>query len=64
MPGIDGYVIVTAEGRIKKPRGHSAASFYTVLSRAQAQAKRPGDSVVAVTVDLERQPVFIRSLKL
>jgi hypothetical protein len=63
MPGIDGYVIVTAEGRIKKPRA-GAASFFTVLSRAQAQATRSGDSVVAVTVDLERQPVFIRSLKL
>lgn len=59
MSRIDGYVVITAAGKLKKP-ARSAPSIF--LSRAVAQnvARREGDSVVPISVDLDQEPVYIR----
>lgn len=63
MSRINGYVVVTAAGKLKKPR-RSAPSIFLKRGVAQNAARNPGDSVVPVFVDLELAPVFIRSQKL
>jgi hypothetical protein len=60
MSRIDGYVIITRDGRLKKPR-HSAPSFFLSRAIAQNNARNEGDSVVPAHVDLSVEPVFIRS---
>lgn len=63
MSRIDGYVVVTAAGRLKKPQS-SAPSIFLSRSVAQNNARNEGDSVVPVFVDLEQAPVFIRGKRL
>lgn len=60
MSSISGYVVVTADGKLKRPR-RSAPSIFVKLGVATGKANREGDAVVAVTVDLDKPPVFIRS---
>lgn len=63
MSRIEGYVVVTRDGRLKKPH-RSAPSFFEKRSVAQNAARTEGDAVVPVFVDLDVQPVFIRGQKL
>lgn len=63
MSRIEGYVVITRDGRLKKPR-RSAPSIFMSRALAQNAARNEGDSVVAVFVDLEQQPLFIRGHKL
>lgn len=51
-----GYVVVHRDGKVK-------AMFYQTAGAAKRGCKRDGDSVVAVEVDLAREPVFIRRKK-
>jgi hypothetical protein len=48
------YVILTREGRVKKP------TLFTQLARAKYWAKEDGDSVVEVEISLTKEPLFIR----
>lgn len=63
MSSIDGWVVVTAAGKLRKP-ARSAPSIFLKRSTAQNAARHEGDSVVAVSVDLDQAPVFIREKKL
>lgn len=63
MSRIDGYVVVTRDGTLKRPR-RSAPSIFLKQSVAQNAARNDGDSVVRMFIDLEQQPVFIRGHKL
>lgn len=60
MPGIDGFVIIDRNGRLKKP-ARSAPSIFSTAGKARMRATNDGDSVVPITIDLTREPVFIRS---
>jgi hypothetical protein len=60
MSHISGYVVITRDGRLKKPR-RSAPSIFTSLPVAQNKARNEGDSVVPLFIDLDQAPVFIRS---
>lgn len=59
MSRIEGYVVVTRDGKLKKPR-RSAPSIFLRKSVAQNAARNDGDSVVPIVVDLEQEPIFIR----
>lgn len=59
MSRIDGYVVITQDGKLKRPR-RSAPSIFTKLAVATRKANNPGDSVQPVFIDLDVQPVFIR----
>lgn len=59
MSRIDGFVVVTRDGRLKKPR-RSAPSIFLSRAVAQNAARNEGDSVVPVFVNLDQQPLFIR----
>jgi hypothetical protein len=63
MSSIDGYVVVTAAGKLKKPR-RSAPSIFTSRSVAQNAARNEGDSVLPVSVNLDQEPVYIRGKRL
>jgi hypothetical protein len=63
MSSIDGYVIVTAAGKLKKPR-RSAPSIFLRRSVAQNACRNEGDSVLQVSINLDQEPVFIRGHKL
>lgn len=63
MSSIDGYVVVTAAGRLKKPH-RSAPSIFMSRSVAQNAARNEGDSVLTISISLEQQPVFIRGKRL
>lgn len=62
MSRIDGYVVITSKGELKrKRRGRAPASVFTNLGSAINFARNDGDSVVSVVVDLDAvEPVFIR----
>lgn len=47
------YAIVHENGAIMM-------SLFATLGRAQSSAKYDGDSVIAVQIDLNREPLFIR----
>lgn len=53
------YVIVRADGRVKKGKGGQFA-VYTQYARACFWAQDEGDSVVAVDIDLSKEPLYIR----
>lgn len=56
------YAVVNARGSVKGSyRG--AASLYEKKSTAQNQARNDGDCVVEATIDLDREPLFIRRKK-
>lgn len=60
MSRIDGYVVITADGELKR-RGRSPTSMFTRRGSAINFARNDGDSVVPVVVDLDAvEPVFIR----
>lgn len=59
MSRIDGYVVITREGKLKRPR-RSAPSIFSKEAVARNAARLEGDSVVAVHVDLDQAPLFIR----
>lgn len=59
MPSINGFVVVTAAGQLKRPR-RSAPSIFSKLAVAQNKARTEGDSVVPVTISLDQPPLFIR----
>lgn len=63
MSSINGFVVITRDGRLKKPR-RSAPSIFLSRSVAQNAARKEGDAVVAVSIDLEQKPLFIRGQKL
>jgi hypothetical protein len=63
MPSINGFVVVTAAGQLKRPR-RSAPSIFSSLAVAQNKARNEGDAVVPVTIDLDRTPLFIRVKRL
>lgn len=63
MSRIDGYVVVTAAGKLRKPR-RSAPSIFMSRAVAQNAARNEGDSVVPVFIDLEQEPLFIRGKRL
>ena len=63
MSRIDGFVVVTRDGRLKKPH-RSAPSIFLSRAVAQNAARNEGDSVVPVFVDLDQQPLFIRERRL
>ena len=48
------YVVVDREGKLKK------GTLMKQLARATYWAKDEGDSVVAVELDLTKEPLFIR----
>lgn len=59
------YAVVSAEGVLRK-RGKAQGGgpmVYDKLSKAQAQCRREGDSVVEMTLNLDREPLFIRAKK-
>ncbi len=54
------YLVIRADGNLKT-RGRSAAgSAYTSKAEAQRRATSSGDAVVAVEIDLDKEPLFIR----
>lgn len=59
MPSISGFVVVTAAGKLKRPK-RSAPSIFSSLPVAQNKARTEGDSVVPVTISLDQPPLFIR----
>lgn len=63
MPGIDGYVVVTREGKLKRP-ARSAPSIFLNHKVAINKARGEGDAVVPVHVDLDSPPIFIRERRL
>lgn len=52
------YCIITRTGVLKKKAGR--ATLYEHTSSAQRGAKNDGDAVVAIDIDLDREPIFIR----
>jgi hypothetical protein len=57
------YVIITKDGTLKqvgKVNHDSRVKVYRQQKRAEGQAKDEGDSVVEVSVYLDKEPVFIR----
>lgn len=53
------YVVLRGDGTLKGRKRGPVTAFRSPAS-AQRFAKDPGDSVLAVTVDRTREPVFIR----
>lgn len=63
MSRIEGYVVITALGKLKRPR-RSAPSIFLKKAVAQNAARNEGDSVVPISIDLEQAPLFIRGKRL
>ena len=57
------YAVVSGDGRVKQNRDGRLAVF-RLKSTAQGQARDAGDCVVEAEIDLTREPVFIRGVKL
>jgi hypothetical protein len=56
------YAVVDRDGKLrhrKRAQG-GAPMVYITLQAAQRQANKPGDSVVEMTLNLDREPLFIR----
>lgn len=67
MANLIGYVVVTADGRLKTeltgkvhPKNPTNATLFSNASRAQAFARDDGDAVVVVEIALDKEPRFIR----
>ncbi len=53
------YAVIAANGKVKGSyRG--AASLYDTVAKAKNQARDDGDSVVEVSIMMDREPLFIR----
>jgi hypothetical protein len=60
MSSIEGFVVITRDGKLKRPR-RSAPSIFSKLAVAQNKARNEGDAVVPVTINLDQAPLFIRA---
>lgn len=60
MSRIEGYVVLNREGKLRRSY-KGAPGFHVKLTTAKNVAKHDGDSIVPVFVDLDVEPVFIRS---
>lgn len=59
------FAIVRADGEIRRRRGGQGnLCVYSRLAVAKNVARDEGDSVVEVEIDLSKEPLFIRGLKL
>lgn len=54
------FVVVRGTGVLKQQRRGHPPRLYRTKGAAQRYARDPGDSVLAVVVDLDVEPVFIR----
>ncbi len=54
------FCILRANGQLKGRRSGEAAGLYSTAAKAQNHARDNGDSVVAVVIDLDVEPLFIR----
>lgn len=54
------YVILTADGSVKRVNRSYAAGLYINEKRAIRSANNDGDSVIALDIPLSKAPVFIR----
>lgn len=57
-----GYAVVSSDGTVYRNRGDRLCIYRTV-GPAKRLADREGDAVVEVTIDLNREPLFIRARK-
>jgi hypothetical protein len=57
------YAILTGDGRVRGA-GRSAGTLYATESAARNRCRTDGDSVIAVTINLRQEPLFIRRKKL
>jgi hypothetical protein len=57
------YAVVSSEGKLRhRKRAQGAAPMiYDTLGAAQRQCRAEGDSVVELYLNLDREPLFIRS---
>lgn len=53
------YLIMAADGCVRGS-GKSAATLYATEAAARNRCRSDGDSVVAVTINLRAEPLFIR----
>lgn len=53
------FCILTITGDLKKYK-RGAGHLYETAGKAQNAARKDGDSVVEVHIDLDRNPIFIR----
>jgi hypothetical protein len=53
------YLILTGDGRIRGS-GRSAGTLYATERAAKSMCRSDGDSIVAVTINLRAEPLFIR----
>jgi hypothetical protein len=58
------FVILNADGAIKRTKGNKQMMIYTSLKAAKGCATDDGDSIVYLELDHETEPVFIRARKL
>lgn len=56
------YCVVDSEGNPRKRRGGSTYMIYASITTAKAKC-RVGDAVVEMTLDLGREPLYIRARK-
>ena len=56
------YAVVGTGGIVRRSKTsrHRNLMIYNTLAKAKGQARRDGDSVVEIEVDLSREPLFIR----
>lgn len=55
------FAIVHANGEMQMgPRRAPGPRLYDMKHKAQAKALKPGDSVIEVVIDLDKEPQFIR----
>lgn len=58
------YAVVNRTRAIRPRAGSRGLMIYTSQKRAEGMCKKDGDSVLPITVDFEREPVFIRGQRL
>ncbi len=56
------YAVIKTDGSIRRTvrERHSSFCIYDTPGKAKNNARHDGDSVVAIEVDLTREPLFIR----
>ncbi len=54
------YCVLTVSGDLKTLRRRRVACLYDTKSKAVNQARADGDTVVEATIDMDREPLFIR----
>jgi len=58
------YAIIQRNGEIKRSKRSAHLMIYTTREMARRCASCDGDSVVEVDIDLNKEPLFIRSKRL